>query len=216
MSRKSWQVRSRTLGLGLLGVAACVSPTSRLARFDFSQPLAVQSVWRPRIALWQGEARLEAVLDAPRPSTTPLAAGYADFTRELRLETVRRVVRWVQLNSGLYFAADGELEHWPTLDEVLARGGDDCDGMELLTFELLRRMGFGPGELYRAVLVETQSDRHHMVTLWFPEGRGREPYVLDPNGEVSREVLPLSAIDRWEPVLIFDEAEQYAAERRLD
>ena len=126
------------------------------------------------------------------------------------------MVRWVQLNSGLYFAADGELEHWPTLDEVLASGGDDCDGMELLTFELLRRMGFGPGELYRAVLVETQSDRHHMVTFWFPQGRGREPYVLDPSGEVSREVLPLSGIHSWEPVLIFDEAEQFAAERRLD
>ena len=99
---------------------------------------------------------------------------------------------------------------------IMASGGDDCDGLELLTFNLLRRMGFQEGELYRAVLRDLDAESYHMVTLWFPDGERRDPFVLDPSGQATKRVLPLSELAGWAPVAMFDEASGFRVEARND
>ncbi len=209
--------------LGALGIAlwipfwvACVSPAPQPPALDFFRPVPAEDLWLAKIRLWQATNRSESL--SPEPAVadlTPLAEEYTRFSREFRLEIAQRVLRWVQLYSGLYFRSDDGGDYWPTLGEVIAAGGDDCDGMELLTFTLLRRLGFGEGELYRAILFDRLSEGYHMVSLWFQEEERNDPYVIDPSGEVSRQLLRLSRIKGWEPVAIFDERSQFRVEPRM-
>jgi hypothetical protein len=91
-------------------------------------------------------------------------------------------------------------------------GRDDCDGLDMLTFQLLRRMGFGADEIYRAIVVERPTGQHHMVTLWFEDGDRSDPFVLDPTGVVTTEMVRLSQVGSWEPIEIFDETAHYRVE----
>ena len=201
--------------LAVFAGLACASPVSPPARFDFSQPLAAEDLWQPKIRLWQAARHGDSLNpDVALAQRTPLGQEYVRFESELRVEVVQRVLRWVQLYSGLYFRLDEGVDYWPTLSEVIAAGGDDCDGMDVLTFELLRRLGFRQGELYRAVLFQRKREIYHMVTLWFPEESRDDPYVLDPSGEVSHKVLRLSQASDWEPVAMFDESAQFRVELR--
>jgi len=117
----------------------------------------------------------------------------------------------MQTESGLYYRPDTGTDLWPTLPQVISSEGDDCDGIELLGFTLLRRLGFGPGEIFRTILVHRETDQHHMVTLWFYEGPESEPFVLDPTGELARRLVPLRALHGWAPIALFDETVQYRA-----
>ena len=200
--------RLASLGLALwipvwLG---CVSPAPPALRLDFFRPVPPEDSWRLKVRAWQAANYLSS-LDpgSETPDPTPLADEYLRFSSEFRLEIVQRVLRWVQVYSGLYYRSDNGVDYWPTLDEVIEAGGDDCDGLELLTFALLRSLGFSEGELYRAILFDRLSDAYHMVTLWFRDEERSDPYVLDPSGKISRKVSRLSRISGWEPIVLFDE-----------
>ena len=77
---------------------------------------------------------------------------------------------------------------------------------------LFRGRRVNKGQIYRAVVVERGSGYHHMVTLWFPDRGTRDPYVLDPTAWVTRAVVPLSTLEGWTPLALFDETEQFRAE----
>ncbi len=203
-----------TVGLlVLLCAAACVTTPSEPRHWDFSGELPESDVFMPGVRTWQaaaeGERRRDRVVSE---DASMLAEAYTAFSRELRRQLAGDVLKFVQTSSGLYFRPDGSLDYWPTFNEVLESGGDDCDGMDVLTFRLLRSSGFGPGEVYRVILYSEERDLHHMATLWFEEGRehGRvgDPWVLDPTGEVSSRMRRLSELD-WEPKIIFDETQRY-------
>ena len=203
--------RSRVAWLGLIALAVGCASAQPVppARYELFAPVAAGDPWAAPIRLWQARHRYEPATDAEKSSPqSPLAAAYADFQAQLRYQLVLDTVDWVQTSSGLYYRPDSEWDDWPTLAAVHRSGGDDCDGMELLTFELLRRLGFGPGEIYRAV-VRDASGYHHMVTLWFSDESRGDPYVLDPTGEVTRRVVPLSAARGWTPVALFDETSEF-------
>ncbi len=203
--------RERVAWLGLIAFAvgcASVQPAPT-QRYELFAPVTDGDLWAAPIRLWQARNRYEQAMDAEvLPPQTPLAAAYAEFQTQLRYQLVLDTVNWVQTSSGLYYRPDSGWDEWPTLAAVHRNGGDDCDGMELLTFELLRRLGFGPGEIYRAV-VRDASGVHHMVTLWFSDESPGDPYVLDPTGEVTRRVVPLSAARGWTPVALFDETSEF-------
>jgi hypothetical protein len=95
---------------------------------------------------------------------------------------------------------------------VIETGGDDCDGLDLLTFELLRRLGFREREILRAILVERATGQHHMVTLWFENGERGDPYVLDPTAVVTPGMVRLSAVPAWDAIELFDETAHYRVE----
>jgi hypothetical protein len=172
--------------------------------------------WSPMIRLWQADRRLETEEPRPLPplAISDLGRDYERFVSDLRLQVVRRVLRFVQLSGGLYYRFDGDRDHWPTLAQVVEGGGDDCDGLDLLTFETLRSIGFGPGELWRAVIAEPASGRHHMVTLWFDGKDADDPWVLDPTGDAAPGLARLSSVRGWTPVALFDETRQFRVARR--
>ena len=182
-------------------------------RFDFSAELPESDVFMPGVRVWQAAAANERARQQPLPEDTSLLAdAYAAFERDLRRQVARDVLRFVQTSSGLYFRPDGEFDYWPTFGEVMLRGGDDCDGMDVLTFELLRRSGFERGEIYRVILWNEELDLHHMATLWLEAGGEDDPWVLDPTGQISRRMRRLSEISAsWRPLAVFDETERYTA-----
>ncbi len=203
--------RSRVAWLGLIALAVGCASAQPVppARYELFAPVAAGDPWAAPIRLWQARHRYEPATDAEKSSPqSPLAAAYADFQAQLRYQLVLDTVDWVQTSSGVYYRPDSERDDWPTLAAVQRSGGDDCDGMELLTFELLRRLGFGPGEIYRAV-VRDAGGAHHMVTLWFSDESNRDPYVLDPTGDVTGRVVRLSAVRGWTPVALFDETREF-------
>ena len=100
----------------------------------------------------------------------------------------------------------------PRYSDVAASNGDDCDGLDLLTFMLLRKLGFSQNEIFRSIVVERDSGQHHMVTLWFEAGDKTNPWLLDPTGVVTDRLVRLSDVPTWSPIEIFDEARHYRVE----
>ncbi len=200
--------------LGILLLTSCATmPTASSPTVNFFAPAPPDDPWNRKVRNWQARHHLDpAVRDELEGENTPIALKYDRFTRELRRGIVSDTVEWVQAQSHLYYRADGTEDHWATLGEVVESGGDDCDGLDLLAFVLLRKLGFGEQELYRAILVEQKTQQHHMVTLWFEEVGMRDPYVLDPTGVVVEGLARLSQVPTWQPIELFDENAHYRVE----
>ena len=216
--------------LAILWLVACATPPEPVG-YELFVPLSGDDAFAPAIEHWQAETRLEGLAaevadlraqlrgEIPAPLALPvgesaLGRAYLEFRSELRHRVVVDTVRWVQQQSGLYYRRDRDLDDWPVLGELLAAGADDCDGMDLLTFSLLRRLGFEQGEIYRTIVRNVDTGLHHIVTLWFAPGLRDDPWLLDSTGQVSRAVIPLSAQTDWEPLRLFDETTAYAVRAR--
>jgi hypothetical protein len=191
--------------------ASCATQALRPAALDFFVPAPPDDPWTQKIDNWQARNRLDSARPG-REGASELAREYAEFTREMRRKLVAETVTWVQDQSQRHYRSDGERDHWAVLGEVVASGQDDCDGLDLLTWTLLRRLGFGENEIFRSIVVERVSGQHHMVTLWFEDASRRDPYVLDPTGVVARGLTRLSEIPGWEPIQLFDEVAHYTVE----
>ncbi len=150
----------RALGLAiavtsLLGVSCStvVLPPVSLNFFSRATPA---DPWHRKIENWQARHRLDPALRGEEQRmTSDLGDEYRSFSRKLRRRLAADTVAWVQEHSRKYFRPDGQRDHWATLGEVIEAGGDDCDGLDLLTFVLLRRVGFKPEEIYRAIVSKT-------------------------------------------------------------
>jgi hypothetical protein len=180
---------------------------------NFFAPAPPDNPWEQKIQNWQARHHLDPVRRGESPRReSELATEYARFAADLRHRVAAETVAWVQQHSRRYYRPDGERDHWATLGEVIESGGDDCDGLDLLTFQTLRGMGFGEREILRAILVERQSGQHHMVTLWFENGEREDPFVLDPTAVVTSGMVRLSEIPGWDPIELFDESAHYRVE----
>ena len=199
-----------------LALTSCVATgTLPSVALDFFTPAPDENPWNRKIENWQARHHLDPAVRGETPREgSELARAYDEFTRSLRRKIVEDAVTWVQANSREHYRPDGATDHWATLGEVVETNGDDCDGLDLLTFVLLRRMGFDADEIYRAIIVEDGSGQHHMVTLWFERGRTDDPFVLDPTGVVTPKMVRLSAVSDWKPIELFDETAHFAVKRR--
>lgn len=178
--------------------------------FDFFTPAHADDPWNQKIQNWQARHDRDLSMRAPRgEDQSGLGEAYQDFERSLRREIAADTVAWVQESSRRHYRPDGARDHWATLGEVIESGGDDCDGLDLLTFVLLRRLGFAESEIFRSIVVEDGTGQHHMVTLWFEDGSRDDPYVLDPTGVVTPRMVRLSQVPRWEPIELFDESSHF-------
>ena len=204
--------------LGILFLTSCATlPTASPPTVNFFAPAPADDPWNHKVRSWQARHHLDpAVRDEFEGKKSSIAIKYDRFTHSLRRKIVSDTVDWVQSQSQLHYRPDGSEDHWATLGEVVESGGDDCDGLDLLTFVLLRRLGFGEAELYRAILVEDGTQQHHMVTLWFEELGSSDPYVLDPTGVVIEGLARLSQVPTWEPIELFDENAHYRVEITAD
>ncbi len=138
-----------------------------------------------------------------------LARAYQAFQREERLRTAAEVTTWIQGQARRYFVPDPGVDVWPTVDEVLEAGGDDCDGLAFLTHRLLRELGFADDALFLAIVRRPEDDLHHMVNLWFDDRE--DPWVIDPTGAMTRGLVRMSQVHGWEPLALFTETAQFRA-----
>ena len=225
--------RSTLLGLSALATAlslgaGCATP--RLAASSglryFERP-ALDDPWTPQIASWQARERALPDVELLRPaasvSNPPSAGGtgpgnpdtpqgdlraeYFAFRAERKRELALQVASWIQSTSKRHYIPDGPVDHWATLSETLARNGDDCDGLELLTYHYLRDLGFREDEVYRAIVLRPSDKQHHMVTLWFE--RRDDPWVIDPTGAMTQGMPHLSDVPGWVPLKVFSETEEF-------
>ena len=210
-------MRSLSLGIALVGLSflSCAQNVHFLPQVarDFFVAAPREDPWNAKIRNWQSRHQLDQTRPAAKPAdSSELIAAYAAFTTGLRRKIAADAVTWVQDESHRHYIPDGETDHWATLSDVIATDGDDCDGLDLLTFLLLRKLGFSREEIFRSIVVERGTGQHHMVTLWFEDGDKTDPWVLDPTGVVTDRLVRLSDVPAWSPIEMFDEARHYRVE----
>ena len=140
-----------------------------------------------------------------------LRTKYSRFVAESKRDIARGFASWVQDQAKLHYVPDGPLDHWATLEETLLANGDDCDGLELLTFQGLRELGFRDDEVFRSIVLRPSDGQHHMVTLWF-EDRD-DPWVIDPTGAMTTGMPRMSELPNWVPLKVFGETAVYTVKR---
>lgn len=227
--------RATSLGLSALLAALCLgagcaTPSARSVAersLRFFEAPTHDDPWTPQIASWQARERALPDVEMLRPAaavSNPAAAAggrseaagqprgdlrseYFAFRAERKRALAREIASWIQSTSKQHYIPDGPVDHWATLAETLARNGDDCDGLELLTYHYLRDLGFREDEVYRAIVFRPSDRQHHMVTLWF-EHRD-DPWVIDPTGAMTQGMPHLSEVPGWVPLKIFSENEEY-------
>jgi hypothetical protein len=209
----------------LLLALGCATTIQRNPRhFDYfaeiaSPPVGDADPWFPKVEEWQSRARVEGT----RLPATERSLRSAQFSGELlykmaayrdleRREFARRVHDWALGLARRHYKFDpGQndplFDRWPTVGELLANNGDDCDGLDLIAYQLLREFGFPPEHLFRAILRRDRDNANHMVTLWFETPD--DPWVLDATGAVAVELHRLSELPGWTPTKVFNEFVQY-------
>jgi hypothetical protein len=224
-----------TLGVGCAGIAQ--SPL----RYDYFRTPENGDVWSPKIGGWQrregaddgsffapveessavvsnpvasdGSATIEDEKAAEFLPDSGLRGKYFDFRSESRRTMARELAEWIQGQARSHYVADGPIDHWATLEETLRGNGDDCDGLELLTYHALRDLGFSESEVYRAVVYRPSDGQHHMVTLWFEDRM--DPWVIDPTGAMTVGMPRMSSMPQWVPIKVFSEKQEYTVLREF-
>jgi hypothetical protein len=156
------------------------------------------------------------------------------FEAESRLKLARQISLWARLTARQHYLFDDgsspdesfspaeedlaseaitlENDHWPTFPELIARNGDDCDGLDLIAYQLLREFGFDRDRIFRAIVMRNRDRANHMVTLWFEDPH--DPWVFDATGALTRTLIRFSELKGWTPTNVFNETVQYSAVER--
>ena len=221
------------LGLGCAGTSLHAVLPSGL---DYFEAPRADDVWSPKIEGWQRRERFDAGLIAPleagpavesagysaanevlpedQTAENGLRAKYFAFRADRKRALAREIADWIQTEAKVHYREDGAVDHWATLEETLARGGDDCDGLELLAFHALRDLGFAESEVYRAIVVRSSDGQHHMVTLWFEDAD--DPWVIDPTGAMTLGMPRMSEMSDWVPIKVFSEDLEFTVRDRAE
>jgi hypothetical protein len=145
------------------------------------------------------------------PTDGSLRTKYFSFRAERKRQMARETAEWIQREAKKHYLADGPIDHWATLEETLARDGEDCDGLELLVYHVLRDLGFREDEVFRAIVFRPSDGQHHMVTLWFE--KAEDPWVIDPTGAMTSGMPRMSEVLGWAPLKVFSETEVFTVEQ---
>ena len=214
------------VGLGavaaLLVASGCATTGGGSGRhFDYfaeSSQAGDEDPWFPKVEEWQTRAQAEGTrlphtersLDSARRSGR-LLENMAAFRDTERRRLAREIHEWALALARRYYrwdpSDDPVYDHWPTVGQLLANNGDDCDGLDLIGYQLLREFGFPPEQLYRGILRRDRDGANHMVTLWFE--RPDDPWVIDATGAVAVEFHRLSELPGWTPTKVFNERSQF-------
>lgn len=217
------------LGLSLAlplapGCAPVPSPRPAAAAYEYFAAPPDGDAWSPKIRSWQRRERgpAPAAAAGAAPSVSGSGAGrsagaspaadlrsrYQSFRAERKRALAREVAAWIQTQARVYYEPDGPTDHWATLSETLARGAEDCDGLELLVNRFLRDAGFGDEEVYRAIVFRPVDGQHHMVTFWFEDRT--DPWVIDPTGAMTTGMPRMSELPDWVPLKVFSERREFS------
>jgi len=177
--------------------------------------------WYPKVVEWQGRMqqegnRLPASTMSLRAAdqTGKLLDEMDSYRDEQRVELAKRVTDWSQHMARRYYKwdpgnNDPRWDHWPTVGELLSTNGDDCDGLDLIAYQMLREFGFPSDRVFRAVVQRDRDKANHMVTLWFQDPK--DPWVLDATGAITFAMRRFSELEGWTPTKVFNEHIQYLA-----
>jgi hypothetical protein len=209
------------------GCTTVVPPV--IGAYDYFVQPAPDDAWSYKIRGWQQRddpsadvAELPAPPEASAGQEHPglerdkvgdLRSKYDTFRTERRRALARDVASWIQSESRVHYVPDGAIDHWATFEETFESNGDDCDGLELLTFHFLRELGFPEDEVFRAIVVRRADGQHHMVTLWF-EDRD-DPWVIDPTGAMTTGMPRMSEVPGWVPLKVFSESRDFTVRDRM-
>jgi len=192
--------------------------------FEFFAPARTGDPFYPKIADWQRRQRADRVtgaVPAPAPAGDDdaeahpfgLLRGKLDrFLNRHKRALAREFTTWSQRQARLHFTPDPQTtlegDHWPTVEELFETNGDDCDGLDLIAYALLREAGFRADEIYRLVVRRERDGANHMVTLWFEDPE--DPWVIDTTGAMASEMRKFSDLPPgWMPRMMFNENETY-------
>jgi hypothetical protein len=166
-----------------------------------------------KILDWQAREREDAYQTVSAPGV--FWYEYRSLQDETR-DVVSTPLLVVRMNDLLYeisknhYSPEKE-EYWPTTKEFFSRGieKEDCDGLELLSFVLMRERGF---TVYRGIFQFRGTNLSHMVSVVFVEEEYSNPYIIDATGDLGRDVRRLSDIDRtiFKPLYLFNEYRVYS------
>jgi len=224
MSPFARSFRSRFIAPVLGLVLGCMAASGLAAEqsLDYFGAPGPHDPWSAKIAGWQSRELNEAPHgDASSPASVsvagrdasaadgdvPLRAKFDAFRVDERRGLARRVAAWIQSEARSHYFPDGQADHWATLEETLDRGGDDCDGLELLVNRALRDLGFSENEVFRAIVFRPSDGQHHMVTFWFEDPS--DPWVIDPTGAMTDGMPRMSALEEWRPLKVFSERREF-------
>ncbi len=193
----------------------------------FTEP-PVDDAWGHKIEVWQARERAERHASDSEAPTPAVASGadsgaasdrpsdlrfkYTQFRQENKRALARELADWIQKQAQQHYIADGPIDHWATLEETFQTNGDDCDGLELLVYHLLRDLGFGEDEVFRAIVYRLKDNQHHMVTFWFEDAN--DPWVIDPTGAMTSGMPRMSEVPGWAPLKVFSENSNYNVEQQ--
>jgi hypothetical protein len=212
-----------------LGCTHTPAPESGSRYYYFADP-SHNDAWFDKISDWQQRERgpedLAAeplplptgtayMLSRERAVTATLQEKYSANGGVERRELAQRFMTWSQIMAREHYRKDGQGtdDPWPTTAELLAQGGDDCDGLDLLAYGLMRDFGFERHELFRAIVRRERDRANHMVTLWFEDGS--DPWVIDATGAISLGLRRMSDLEGWVPTRVFNEFDQYTVVQKL-
>jgi hypothetical protein len=211
-------------GAGTFGLG-CATTTGSSARFQFfAQAQPDEDLWYEKVEQWQarevGDRPHESLPDAESVRAAGLFTGLlrnqmGRWEIEERHALASRIAEWSQSESRRHYRFDpptsAEDDQWPTTKDLLDNDGDDCDGLDLIAYKLMREFGFPPDQLFRAVLRRDRDGANHMVTFWFEDPH--DPWVIDSVGAVSQKVRHFSELPGWTPTVVFNEHAQYTPQR---
>jgi predicted transglutaminase-like cysteine proteinase len=210
--------------LAILLCGGCLGVTLGPPAYRYFATPKPNDAWSRKIAQWQQRERdagAEAVLKTPAAvagsaggEAATEAAGrqalrskFEAFLAEQRRAQAREVAAWIQDVAQQHYIPDGPIDRWATLEETFRHDGDDCDGLELLTYNLLRELGFGDDEVFRAIVFRRSDGQHHMVTFWFEQAG--DPWEIDPTGAMTSGMPRMSEVPGWEPLKVFSEQRDF-------
>jgi len=213
----------RTLALALLAaaVAGCLGPAKPVVTYRYFVEAEPGDVWFEKVRGWQlreGEARaaVEASLRGPGDEGSGLLRKkFAAFASDEKRRLAERFVEWAQDQAMLHYRLDEQQDlagdEWPTSQELFEQNGNDCDGIDLIAYNLLLELGFREDEIYRAVIRRDRDGEFHMVTLWFEDPD--DPWVVDTTGAMTMKMRRVSELPGWTVAVLFNASQHYTARK---
>lgn len=209
------------LGLAIAIGCGCTGAAGVAASYQYFVAPDDDDAWSAKIAVWQGRELAQrggmrpapavassAELPEPEaPVSDDLHVKYDVFRAQRRRALAREFAEWIQAQAHEHYRPDGPIDHWATLQETFQSNGEDCDGLELLTYYFLRDLGFGRSSVYRAIVYRRSDGQHHMVTLWFEDPE--DPWVIDPTGVMASGMPRMSSLSDWVPLKVFSDEQDF-------
>jgi len=204
-------------------LAGCATPPKPLVSYRFFTAAQPGDVWYEKIRDWQArevEGNPAELRRAAEPDSRSglLSRKFRAFADEEKRQLARRFVAWAQDQAMKHYRLDERQDlagdEWPTTRDLFDRNGDDCDGIDLISYNLMLDLGFPEDQIYRAVIRRDYDNEFHMVTLWFEEPE--DPWVIDTTGAMTMKMRKLSQLPGWTPAVLFNSSSHYTVRQLVE